>query len=238
MIFYGTSDNYNMTQQYFTSAPSYNVNNTAPNLASYDWVETISSTSDIDTNGWVKITSVASNSINFQMYKGSTISFSSTYKMTFRFYVDKLSFSGGCSVSSFTIGGKGSPSCTASNKYISITYSYFSTNNGNNVWPTWSAGSSYYLTISTTVSGYSNADYLFVTMTYTWQNAQYYVNNQNSCGYCNCQTSGCCFSTCTYCSTCYNSFTDSYYSCNCYDDCCHSTICAYYTCTWYYGVDS
>jgi hypothetical protein len=118
MIFYGTSNSYNMTQQYFASATSYNVNNSAPNLGNYDWSETISSASEIDTNGWVKITSVSSNSISFQMYKGNSISFPYTYKMTFRFYVDKLSFSGGCSVSSFTIGGKGTPSCSSSNKYI------------------------------------------------------------------------------------------------------------------------
>lgn len=94
------------------------------------------------------------------------------------------------------------------------------------------------MTISTTVSGYSGTDYLFVTMTYTWQNAQYYINNQNSCGYCYCTTSGCCFATCTYCSSCYDSYWGTYYDCYCYNDCCHSTICAYYQCTWFYGVDS
>lgn len=132
------------------------------------------------------------------MYKGNTKTFPITYAMTFRFYVDKLSFSGGCSVSSFTVTGKGSASCSCSNKYISISYSYFSTDNNNNVWPTWSAGNSYYLTISTTVSGYIGTDYIFVTMTYTWQNSQYYVNNQNGCGYCHCATSGCCFASCSY----------------------------------------
>jgi hypothetical protein len=118
MIFYGTSGSFNITQQYFTSNPGYDNNYTAPNTASNGWTETISPSSRVDTGGWVKVNSVASNSISFQMYKGSTRAFSRTHRMMFRFYVDKLSFSGGCSVSSFTVTGKGSGSCSCANKYI------------------------------------------------------------------------------------------------------------------------
>jgi len=194
MIFYGTSAAFNITQQYLVVNTTYNNNYTAPNLGSYDRTETITASSSIDTSGWTKITSVSSNSISFQMYKSASMSFSQTYQMTFRFYVDKLSFSGGCTVSSFTVTGKGTPTCSCSNKYIVVTYSYYSSsNNAVNNWPTWSAGSSYYLTISTTISGYSGADYLFVTMTYTWQDRQYYTSNQNGCGYCMCTDTNCCF---------------------------------------------
>jgi hypothetical protein len=85
---------------------------------------------------------LSSTQIQFRVRKGSTSTFSRVYKMTFRFYVERLTFSGACSVATRPVSQSGD-SCSVSGNSITFAYSsFFNTGNSHN-WPTWSAGSEY-----------------------------------------------------------------------------------------------
>ncbi len=72
--------------------------------------------------------------------------------MTFRFYVERLTFSSGCSVNARTIS-KSNEACSGSGHVVTITYSFFANDNSHD-WPNWGAGTSYIFTLTfTSISG-------------------------------------------------------------------------------------
>ncbi len=139
----------------------------------------------------MRITGLSSSSISFQVVKGSNFYVSDVYKMSFRFYTPRLSFSGGCSVSSSTNLPRSDGVCTASGNSLILNYSFWDAS-GNNYhdWPQWSAGVGYSWTFSVTVSGELNSDYYFASMAYSWYKSTYY-SRSSQCG-----TPGCVCNQC------------------------------------------
>ncbi len=105
-------------------------------------------------SGSVKITYLSSSQISFDVVKGATTNFpGDVYKMSFRFYVPRLTFSGTCGVAAEPVGQAGR-SCTPSGHSIVLNYSFYDTSGGNaHYWPVWSAGQTYSFSFTMTITG-------------------------------------------------------------------------------------
>lgn len=93
-----TTNNYDLVDMYKTRDTAYNVKNAAPsetNLA-----ERLYDSPWADGGGYSKIVGLDSstNTIVVRLYRSSLISFPNVYIMKFRFYVERMSFSGIVSV--------------------------------------------------------------------------------------------------------------------------------------------
>lgn len=187
--------------------------------------------------GSVKITALSSSSITIAATKGSNFYQANIYRMSFRFYMERLTFSGGCSVSSSGVPRSGGV-CTPSGNTLTLNYSFYDTGNGNNHdWPQWTAGTTYTWTFSVSVAGELNADYLFVTMAYSWFRSVYY-SRSSQCG-----TPGCACNQCnegstltgassTYCCDTCSDYWGSWCCCTAYYS---NRYCRYWNCRWYWA---
>ena len=108
-----------------------------------------------------------------RVYRGSNADFSNVYRMTFRFYTDRLTPSG-CTGVSFTSNRyssnhKSLTSCGTSSRHFWAIYNFYST--GGNSWPYWYAGDYYDFTFTfNSVSGdvSSNSIWMFGHTSITW----------------------------------------------------------------------
>lgn len=107
---------------------------------------------DYDT-GSIKITGLSSSSISFDVTKGTAFYQNDVYRVRFRFYVTRLTFSGGCSVSTSGVPRSGG-SCSASGNEIFLEYEFWDTSLSNSHdWANWAAGATYSFTFSVSVAG-------------------------------------------------------------------------------------
>jgi hypothetical protein len=119
----------------------------------YAWSPEYIWTHDFDS-GSVRITALSSSSITIAATKGSNFYQSDVYKMSFRFYMPRLTFSGGCSVSSSSGVPRSDESCSIGTNSLTLNYSFYDASNNNyHDWPTWSAGTTYTWTISVSIGG-------------------------------------------------------------------------------------
>lgn len=105
-------------------------------------------------SGSVKITYLSTSQIDFDVVKGGTTTFNSdVYKMVYRFYVPRLTFTGTCTVLAQPVSRAGR-TCTLDGHMIVLSYSFYdASNNNGHDWPTWSAGVTHSFSFSLTISG-------------------------------------------------------------------------------------
>ena len=146
--------------------------------------------------------------------------------MTFRFYTERLNFSG-CQGVSFTSNRysanfKSLSGCYGTDRYFYTYYNFYST--GGNSWPYWYANDYFDFTFTfSSITGdvSNNPNFLFITSSINWYQSIYHHNDLGKCGCCG----NCCNGWC----------------CNCWDDgccgstCCSTYCCSYCSCRWYYS---
>lgn len=174
-----------------------------------------------DTAGYSRIIALSTTQITVRVYRGNSADFSNVYAMDFRFYMERLTFSG-CQSVSFWHSYYGTFSrsfagCGGVGRHMWTLYSYYT--NGGFDWPYWHGG--YYIDFtfnfnSITGDVSNNANQLFVSTTITWYKSYWHTNDQGRCGCCSWST----------CSTWHDCCWYSYYDCSpCVTGC---------NCRWYY----
>ena len=220
-LFRGTTGSYNLADVYFTSG-SWSSTSSPNHPAYYDRLITSGWT---DTSGYAQILSVSSTQIKVRVRRGSAASFNNVYQMTFRFYTERLNFSG-CQGVSFTSNRysanfKSLSGCYGTDRYFHTYYNFYST--GGNSWPYWYANDYFDFTFTfSSITGdvSNNPNFLFITSSINWYQSIYHHNDHGKCGCCgNCCSSYCC------------GWDDG--SCDRY--CCSYYCCSYCSCRWYYS---
>ena len=186
-MYIGTSNtDYDLIDMYKTADGSYNARNSGPSHPNY--AERLFSSSWADTGGYSKIISVNANTIVVRLYRSSTISFPSVYRMVFRFYAERLSFSG-CNSGSVNMYNSRHGSnfrtfsgCDTSGRHFWLTYDYWSTPSYsvNPSWPTWYGGDYFDFTVSfSSISGDSTNDpaQLYISTTINYFKARWYYRD-------------------------------------------------------------
>ena len=174
-----------MVNIYYTSG-SY-ASKTAPGIPTHH--SRYFDSSWVEASGYTKLVSYSSNQIRIKVQRGTNGDFSNVYRMTFRFYTERLTPSGCQSVSfsgnRYSSNFKSLTSCGASDRHFWAIYDFYST--GGNSWPYWYAGDWYEFTFNfNSVSGdvTSPAIYMFAHTTITWEQSIYYHGNEGQCGCC------------------------------------------------------
>lgn len=223
-IYCGTTGGYDLVDMYYTYDWSY----ASPNGPSVtNRYAKIYGSSWADTGGYAKIISLSSTSIVVRLYRSTNADFSNVYRMVFRFYAERLSFSG-CSSVSFTSNRYSSnhralSGCGSSGRYFWADYSYYSNNYIE--WPYWYGGDYYDFTFSfSSITGDVSNDpnYLFISSTINWWKSVWHVTDNSKCG---------CYNPTV---TCCSSYTCGYPD---YNSCCgyNCNPCQYYySCRWHY----
>lgn len=161
-----------------TSAPSISYSTSV--LFSDSWV---------DTGGYAKITSISSTQIKVKVYRSSNHDFSNVYRMTFRFYSERVS-PNSCNDVTFVSSRYSDNHNTetdrgAESRYFWVQYNFYSTNG--NSWPYWYGGDYYEFTFTFSSTGGDSTDpaiYFFVHSTITWEKSIYHHDDYDKCGCC------------------------------------------------------
>lgn len=85
-LFRGSTAGYSIVEMHYTSGTHSSTS--APSV-SYSTSELFSN-SWVDTGGYAKITSMSSTQVKVKLYRSSNHDFSNVYKMTFRFYSERI----------------------------------------------------------------------------------------------------------------------------------------------------
>jgi hypothetical protein len=181
-----TSNGYTFKSMYYSGYPSWggtrDDSGTNSGLAmnpgtdSYsNYVNIWQSWSQTDTGGFTNIIGATSNSIIVRFCKSSSQDFSTTWRMTFRFYTERLTPSGCNSVSikSSRYGwgyygstGYWSKTCGVGDRMFYVTYHFYRPVYTMDQWPYWYGGDYYDLHFSFDSVGQdstNNAQYLFAS---------------------------------------------------------------------------
>lgn len=150
-------------------------------------------------NGYCYISSISASSVTFQVYTGTTIQPANNYYYRFRFYIERVTFSGSCT------SNWGSCSLQADNEITVDSSSYTS----------WTAGTSRSVTVNVAISGlttpYSALHAYMLFNVYT----HYYYSSSSVCGSYACGCTNYCWDGNSYYYCCPNT---CYYSCDRYWD--------------------
>lgn len=199
--------------------------------------------------GYSQVIGVSSTQIVVRVYMTGNYDFySSTYRMGFRFYAERLTVGSCSSVSlwSSRYGSNGwcqqgscSYTCGTGDRMFYVAFYLYRAQSTQSQWPYWYSGDYYDITFNFNSVGQDTNNYansIFVQGTLVWENSLYYYNDQGHCGCCStccCNTCyGSCCSGCTQCCFYYDSCCSTY-SCNPY--CCCTYCCAGCNCRWMYA---
>jgi hypothetical protein len=170
----------------------------------------------IDGSGYSQVISVSSTQVKVRMYLNGPYDFySQTFRLVFRYYFGRLTFSGTCSIANiyssrygnnyWCLSGSCSATCGNLDRQIYASFYMYRAQTSQYQWPYWYGGD--YLDLTFTFGSVggdvsNNANQLFVQGTLVWENTAYYYNNIGKCGCCGNCCCNTCYQSCLVCDCC------------------------------------